>query len=351
MSDEEEDYLSNRFLLDSERAGASGKTYSQLRKDAVKRALIKNEQNRVKSRRERELEAREEGLGKSLFERAKEADEKGSGSGNKGLAMMLKMGFKPGESLGQPEDPSKSERSLSSLTDHASENRESQSKSKMAHRTEPLPLNEWFGKEGIGSSRKRTISPSAAERVAKMAKMADDSAKEDFRDRSKREYEERRAEGRLGPVQRTCATLDEKAGIPFNVLWLHPGNADTFPPGLVEILSLRTTLDIQLNQEQQHQDDDARVRLRKQMQSDALGPISESNNVETSVTGVSGAEYTQDTLEEIEQFLRLQARDRLALVLSYLRDRYCYCFWCGTQYEDPEDMLGHCPGPDEESHD
>lgn len=64
-----------------------------------------------------------------------------------------------------------------------------------------------------------------------MAKMAEDASKEDFRDRSRREYEERRAEGRLGasifflyvsdlltrsfkgPVQRTCATLDEKAGI------------------------------------------------------------------------------------------------------------------------------------------
>lgn len=54
------------------------------------------------------------------------------------------------------------------------------------------------GKEGIGTSRKRGLSPTAAERIAKMAKMAEDSTKEDFRDRARREYEERRAEGRLG---------------------------------------------------------------------------------------------------------------------------------------------------------
>lgn len=31
-----------------------------------------------------------------------------------------------------------------------------------------------------------------------MAKMAEDASKEDFRDRTRREYEERRAEGKLG---------------------------------------------------------------------------------------------------------------------------------------------------------
>lgn len=47
-----------------------------------------------------------------------------------------------------------------------------------------------------------------------MAKMEEDSASQTaFRDRTRQEYEERRAQGRLGPAQRTCATLDEKAGV------------------------------------------------------------------------------------------------------------------------------------------
>ena len=46
-----------------------------------------------------------------------------------------------------------------------------------------------------------------------------------------------------------------------------------------------------------------------------------------------------------------QAKDRLELVLDYLRRRYAYCFWCGTQYNDEDDMATNCPGPDEESHD
>lgn len=46
-----------------------------------------------------------------------------------------------------------------------------------------------------------------------MAKMAEAAGHESFRDRARREYEERRAEGRLSPARQTCLTLDEKAGI------------------------------------------------------------------------------------------------------------------------------------------
>lgn len=47
-----------------------------------------------------------------------------------------------------------------------------------------------------------------------MAKMAEESNRhKDFRERAKQQYNEKRAEGRLGPAQRTCITLDEKKGV------------------------------------------------------------------------------------------------------------------------------------------
>jgi G-patch domain len=101
-SDDEDDYLSAKFLDEPSPASSSSKkpkTYSDIRKDAQKRSQLKQEQNRRKSRKERELEAREEGLSKSLFERAKEEEEAGLPQ-NKALSMMMKMGFKPGQSLG-----------------------------------------------------------------------------------------------------------------------------------------------------------------------------------------------------------------------------------------------------------
>ena len=64
---------------------------------------------------------------------------------------------------------------------------------------------------------KRPLSPTAAQeaaqRATKMAKVADDSEKQDFRTRSRVEYEQKRDEGRFSSARKTCSTLDEKAGI------------------------------------------------------------------------------------------------------------------------------------------
>ncbi|EEB89775.1 hypothetical protein MPER_12095 [Moniliophthora perniciosa FA553] len=344
MSDEEDDYLSDKFLIESTTTKPPGtKTYSQLRKDAQKLAQIKNEQNRQKSRRERELEAREEGLSKSLFHRAQE--EEASGTSNKALSIMMKMGFKPGESLGKVEDEGK-EKDKDEANDYSEQtsdalNDQEKTESRISgHRKEPIPLNEWSGRQGIGTSRKlkRGPSPTSAERVAKMAKMEEESAKDDFRNRTRREYEERRAEGRLGPAQRTCMTLDEKAGKTFSVLWLNPGNTDSFPSGLLHALAARTTLEMP-SSSVRHPTDSIEARLRREMEADAL---SHDNDEPTST--VVEDEYSQNTLEEAAQFLRLQARDRLALVLSYLRDDYAYWFWCGTHYDDRKYLLNHVPG-------
>lgn len=218
MSGDEDDYLSDKFLATLS-SNPAPKTYSQLRKEADKKAKLKNEQNRIKSRRQREVEAREEGLSKSLFERANEEQEAGIASGNKALSMMMKMGFKPGQSLGRVEDVATPPSDKGADTDLDSGYTAS-TKSNAKQITEPIPLNEWagqsgvhplsvpcltthLGKKGIGLG-KRARSPTAAERVAKMAKMAKEAEEishSDFRGRASREYDERRAEGRLGTLR------------------------------------------------------------------------------------------------------------------------------------------------------
>lgn len=45
-----------------------------------------------------------------------------------------------------------------------------------------------------------------------MAKLAEETDHASYRDRARQEYEERRAQGRLAPAQRTCTNLDEKDG-------------------------------------------------------------------------------------------------------------------------------------------
>lgn len=139
----------SQFLVETTGASSSSKTYSQLRKDAEKKAQLKNAQNRTKSRRERELEAREEGLSKSLLERAKEEED---GSGSKGLSIMMKMGFLPGRSLGRPLDDGSNNNNNASKSEISSpkdlvapSNIENRPRIGNPHRTEPLPISEWTG--------------------------------------------------------------------------------------------------------------------------------------------------------------------------------------------------------------
>ncbi|RDB22480.1 Uncharacterized protein C6F6.19 [Hypsizygus marmoreus] len=378
----EEDYLSDKFLVDAGSSSSAPKTYAQIRKEAERKAKLKNEQNRLKSRRQRELESREEGLSKSLFERAKEEEASGIvSSGSKALSIMMKMGFTPGQSLGKaeepkpvppaPSEPSEPDDGPATSTSAQPASTE-KGKSAIGHTTEPIPLSEWGGKKGIGLG-KRARSPTSAERVAKMAKMAkvtEEASHRDYRDRARQEYEERRAEGKLGamtrclprylifvgaypelpfyigPAQRTCVTLDEQAGKSFHVLWLNPNNPDTFPPGLLDALTLRDVPNLPHEQ----QGEPVQVRLRRQMKADALQPLEVSEGT-TLKEAISLEIFSSEVVDEAIQFLRLQAQDRLHLVLSYLRDNYAYCFWCGIQYDDQEAMENQCPGPDEESHD
>lgn len=158
--DGDDDYLSDRFLALAE--PQKPKTYSEKRKEALRKSHLKNEQNRTKSRRQLELESREEGLSKSLFERAEDDKAIGHGAENKALSMMIKMGFKPGQALGVPTDVDQDEDPFSSpqpppspiLThpttpyrdvDPSQETSISKPEKQERHLVKPLPLNEWSG--------------------------------------------------------------------------------------------------------------------------------------------------------------------------------------------------------------
>lgn len=168
MSDDEADYLSDKFLAQLEAASKpqQPKSYAERRKQALKQSHLLNEQNRKKSRKQMELEAREEGLRTSLIQKAQE-EAKESGKQNKALAIMMKMGFKPGQSLGESHEESPSSSfiggnpesaqavktpgitgELDTKTGRSTLPPEPRSSAFVAykHRTEPLPIKEWSGK-------------------------------------------------------------------------------------------------------------------------------------------------------------------------------------------------------------
>ena len=169
-----------------------------------------------------------------------------------------------------------------------------------------------------------------------MAKMAEDASKENFRDFARREYEERRAEARLAPAQRTCTTLDEKAGITvsefcsyfgtwqmssrsavthqFNVLWLDPHELDSIPEGLTNTL-LEYTQGVPLVPSSRGNE---ATRLRDQMRADALQPVTGDDDENTLNDDKGNKAAQQDfpieTVEEAAYFFRLGVRVPCALL-------------------------------------
>jgi G-patch domain len=85
--------MSDAFLVDAAKRDVP-ETYAERRKKAINRSI---ERGAVKSRQQREQEAREEALARNMVDDSEQ--------NSKALAMMMKMGFKPGQALGQKRPP------------------------------------------------------------------------------------------------------------------------------------------------------------------------------------------------------------------------------------------------------
>lgn len=125
------------------------------------------------------------------------------------------------------------------------------------------------------------------------------------------------------------------------MLWLNPDKPESFPLGLIDALKLHSGSILALPPNPGVLDGDFEAaRLRRQMQTDALQSLpplcpSPFNDVavgavETEI-GSSAAfphedKFSQDTLEEAAQFLRLQVRE--VLVLFCLVSLSFRCFPC-----------------------
>lgn len=213
------------------------------------------------------------------------------------------------------------------------------------------------GKTGIGGI-KRPPSPSALERAAKIAKHSEVLSADEFRDRARKEYEDRRAEGKLRHARATCVNLDTKADVKvwmkpmrskipsetyspsaqFNWFWLDSGNPESFPAGLLAALEESWSSSSELvpdsgpsgsvKPNQGGPDGGTAARLKARMQADALRPLNASpvgdedeerplpmrtgvdpgqeDHVETAV-------WPEETLLQVGDYLRLSVSHPLCL--------------------------------------
>ncbi|XP_042289029.1 G patch domain-containing protein 11 [Thunnus maccoyii] len=159
-----------------------------------------------------------------------------------------------------------------------------------AGRVDPIPLNIKTDRGGIGMEevKKRKAEEELEHYRQKVRAKQQNETKslEDFRSRVRTEREERKIEGDLRRSQSACEQLDSQKGI-------------TVP------------------------------------REDWYWPKAEADDEE---------EEVEEEEEEEEEIVELTSFDKLQILTSYLRGVHFYCIWCGTTYNDEEDLCSNCPG-------
>ncbi|XP_006018482.1 G patch domain-containing protein 11 isoform X1 [Alligator sinensis] len=162
---------------------------------------------------------------------------------------------------------------------------------------EPIPLNIKTGRSGLGheeqKKRKAEEKLENYRRKIHMKKQADEQAADQFRVRFKNKQEERKIEGDLRKSQKACQQLDSQKdiNIPKEIwYWMESEPEEE-------------------KDEEKEEDED---------------------------------EYKSSDLS---------ASEKLQILTAYLRGEHFYCIWCGTAYEDSEDLSSNCPGDSSAAHD
>lgn len=186
MSDEEEDYMSDAFL-------------AKLEANDVRPSLIKNQavkrKNDLEIKKKEEHEKKHKPVHVIQKEKLKEGLNKALTSDNKGFAMLAKMGFKPGTTLGKASNT-------------------------QAAISEPIKINiNNEGRSGLGTATAaRAREEMELDKLRKKVNSSNLSADE-FRQQLREQNETRQVIFDLHKLQKTCRIIDLEHAIRFPI---HP---------------------------------------------------------------------------------------------------------------------------------
>lgn len=182
-----------------------------------------------------------------------------------------------------------------------------------AGRVDPIPLNIKTDRGGIGMEgvKKRKAEEELEHYRQKVRAKQQNETKslEDFRSRVRTEREERKIEGDLRRSQRACEQLDSQKSITIpREDWYWPKAETDEEEG-----------DLKEEDEEEEQEEEEEKEAEEE--------------------------------EEEEEIVELTSFDKLQILTSYLRGVHFYCIWCGTTYNDEEDLCSNCPGDTAADHD
>lgn len=211
-------------------------------------------------------------------------------SNNKGFAMLQKMGYKPGMGIGKQEKG----------------------------RVEPVSIELKAGRGGLGieAEKKRKVEQITLWRAKR--RKDNETRASSFQSRMSDKYSERTAERDLRTAQKACMQLDQQGGLQ------EPAESFFWLPSCLPTVNV-------------DEDEDDEPQESKSGFCDTLLDSEEEDRVSESV----GPDINS-LLSDVE---------KLEMVTRYLRNIYKYCIWCGTKYEDIDDLNSNCPGNSANAHD
>jgi len=242
--------------------------------------------------------------------------------------MMAKLGFKAGDVLGKTGNEG---------------------------RAEPIQLmmKEDRGGIGLDSEKKRKIREEMETEVKRVK--AEETG---YRERMRKEREEKRMEGQVVGAMKVAERLDTEA----QERRTEEVGDDQSKAGDVKTQQLRMPLKSVnvlwrgLVRHRLEQERERRMRHDLQQSLSRLPTYNdpEEDNHDRQALALDDKtaiveEEVEEEDPELDEFSNLNAVERLDKLVRYLRNQYRYCFWCKFQY--PDESMDGCPGITEEDHD
>lgn len=350
-SEEEEDYMTMTFPDDPATSTASGSLAGRGETSLQRRQRLRREaEARARPKSKAELAAEEEARREAALSQSLIASQPKS----KGLAMMAKMGF-TGGALGKRKDAAAATAATAAAAGAGDDGGEGVGGGGM---TEPIRISIKDGREGIGleSERKRKLRE-AAEAAGEKAKRAKADEGE-YRERLRREREEKRWEGQVAGAQKVAERMAAEAEETVDG---EEGDGRGEGPG--RGLASRPLKSIPvawrgLVRAREEAERDRRMRYDLEQGLSRLPTYEDAEEDEDDKkalgkaearTTYAAAEDLDEEDAELDEFNALPADERLRRLVQHLREKHNYCFWCKCTY--PDDTMEGCPGLTEEDHD
>ena len=329
-ADEPDDYMSMDFSRVSTKPAVE--TSLQRKQRLRREAEVKG---RPKSKAELaadEAAARDHALSKSLLDPTAPSAQK-----SKGLAMMKKMGFVAGSTLGAQDGA-------------ASAN------------AEPIRISIKEDRSGIGldAERKRKVDQAAEQQGLPPQGKRPKVDEGEFRGRVRKERETARTERQIYAAQKVAEMLDDEVHGQTQQQQ-DPHAPHKSKPRALSIRPLKSIHVVWRGLVRQREEAERDRRMRHDLEqslssrlppygqgadeddADARRAMSKSDQI------VAPFEDLEEEDTELDEFNALEPDARLQRLVAYLRDDYRYCFWCKCAYPDKE--MDGCPGLTEEDHD